>query len=51
MAGDHVVNLREDIIIRRIKYSLTSLDENNKDELVIQTILETSIATDSRLPI
>lgn len=32
--GDHVVNLREDILIHRIKYSLMNMDENSKDELV-----------------
>lgn len=32
--GDHVVNLREDILIHRIKYSLTNMDEDSKDELV-----------------
>jgi hypothetical protein len=26
--GDHVVNLREDILVHRIKYSLTSLEES-----------------------
>jgi hypothetical protein len=25
--GDHVVNLREDILVHRIKYSLSSLEE------------------------
>ncbi|KAI0052293.1 hypothetical protein FA95DRAFT_1553613 [Auriscalpium vulgare] len=28
---DHVVNLREDILLHRIEYSLSSLDEANKD--------------------
>lgn len=32
--GDHVVNLREDILIHRIKYSLTNMDEDSKEELV-----------------
>lgn len=32
--GDHVVNLREDILIHRIKYSLTNMGENSQDELV-----------------
>ncbi|EIM91392.1 uncharacterized protein STEHIDRAFT_153038 [Stereum hirsutum FP-91666 SS1] len=31
---DHVVNLREDILIHRIKYSLTNMDEDSKDELL-----------------
>ncbi|TFY82418.1 hypothetical protein EWM64_g1600 [Hericium alpestre] len=31
-ACDHVVNLREDILIHRIHYSLTTLDESNREE-------------------
>jgi hypothetical protein len=34
LAGDHVVNLREDILIYRIKYSFSSLDEPNRDLLL-----------------
>lgn len=32
MLGDHVVNLREDILIHRVKFSLTSLDESSRDQ-------------------
>ncbi|KAI0317069.1 inositol hexakisphosphate-domain-containing protein [Amylostereum chailletii] len=31
-ACDHVVNLREDILVHRVKYSLTSLNESNKED-------------------
>ncbi|KAI0255159.1 inositol hexakisphosphate-domain-containing protein [Lactifluus subvellereus] len=31
---DHVVNLREDILVHRIKYSLSSLDESSRDVLL-----------------
>ncbi|KAI0067260.1 hypothetical protein BV25DRAFT_1819577 [Artomyces pyxidatus] len=30
-ACDHVVNLREDIFVHRVKYSLSSLDESNRE--------------------
>jgi hypothetical protein len=32
--GDHVVNLREDILVHRIKYSLSSLEEPNGNLLL-----------------
>jgi hypothetical protein len=32
--GDHVVNLREDILVHRIKYSLSSLEEPNGSSLL-----------------
>jgi hypothetical protein len=31
--GDHVTNLREDILIHRLKYSLASMDEAKEDFL------------------
>jgi hypothetical protein len=33
-AGDHVVNLREDILVHRIKYSLSSLEEPVRNVLL-----------------
>lgn len=32
--GDHVVSLREDILVHRIKYSLSSLEEPNGNSLL-----------------
>jgi hypothetical protein len=32
--GDHAVNLREDILVHRIKYSLSSLEEPNGNSLL-----------------
>jgi hypothetical protein len=32
--GDHVVNLREDILVHRIKYSLSSLEEPDGNSLL-----------------
>lgn len=29
--GDHVVNLREDILLNRIKFSLTTMGDNKRD--------------------
>lgn len=44
--GDHVVNLREDILIDRIKYSLTNMDEDSKDELVSLVFSHLSMTPD-----
>jgi hypothetical protein len=33
-AGDHVANLREDILIHRLKYALTSMEDYKGDELL-----------------
>ena len=31
LKGDHVVNLREDVLMHRIRYSLTTLDESSRE--------------------
>jgi hypothetical protein len=31
ISGDHVVNLREDILINRIKYSFTTLEDKSRE--------------------
>lgn len=38
--GDHVVNLREDILVHRIKYSLSSHEESTTNVLRAAKALE-----------
>jgi hypothetical protein len=40
LLGDHVVNLREDILVHRIKYSLSSLEESTNNVLRAAKALE-----------
>ena len=37
-AGDHVVNLREEIFVNRVRYSMTSLDEKGGEDILNRAV-------------
>ncbi len=37
-AGDHVVNLREEIIVHRLRYSITNLDDKQRDAYIDKAV-------------
>ena len=38
LTGDHVVNLREEILTNRIRYALTSLDEQGREKFLDKAV-------------
>lgn len=36
--GDHVVNLREEIIVHRLRYSITNLDDKQRDAYIDKAV-------------
>ena len=36
--GDHVTNLREEILMARVKYSLTSMDEKGMEDHLVDAV-------------